>query len=663
MYPLWDQIKAYMQSISGIVHKQADTLDRTTATLDETTVTANEAHEAASYSRQRIDGKMDSVNPTGKGAFIMNPRNLYEYGEDSSSLGWGAATGDCAHAEGYGTLAKGDESHAEGNTTKANGSYSHAEGMRTEANGNAGHAEGWYTVAGGRSLDSGTGGFYAHAEGTWTDASGTASHAEGAHTTASMEAAHAEGKGTKARSDYSHAEGYCTEVASKTAIAQHVQGKANIVDAEGKYAHIVGNGEATYNVDGTFTIDKASNAHTLDWNGNAWFQGEVYVGGEDQDNGATKLAKQNELALKLDKTGWAPNKVLTTDANGNVVAAEIEIQSPDSPDSPVEEQPLYSGSFTDLVASAHNHVTLNFNLTAGTKYDVYVNGEKHTVTCENLLVNAMLVIGNKHIIQDSQTDTGEPFFIYEKTGSTDAGKQYILVGTSGDYEISIYKAKAGGGSASNSGGASLAGKKILILGDSVNAGNGWAGGFVNLINEDFEGVTVNNAAVAGAQFAGGDIYGELTLAFQSGFSPDYILFDGGGNDILLGAVEGTIDIETYSAGGYGNEFDKNTIAGAFEHLVTNMQKFFPASKIIFFNLYKMHPEATEVTYTKQKQVWDLLRECCEKYSIKHVDLWREGNFTPNSKEQWNMFMFDWVHINEAGYRRFWPLIKKALMEV
>ena len=197
----------------------------------------------------------------------------------------------------------------------------------------------------------------------------------------------------------------------------------------------------------------------------------------------------------------------------------------------------------------------------------------------------------------------------------------------------------------------------------MNAGNGWAGGFVNLINEDFEGVTVNNAAVAGAQFAGGDIFGELTLAFQSGFAPDYILFDGGGNDILLGAAEGTIDIETYSAGGYGDEFDKNTIAGAFEHLVTNMQKFFPASKIIFFNLYKMHPEATEVTYTKQRQVWNLLRECCEKYSIKHVDLWREGNFTPNSEEQWNMFMFDWIHINEAGYRRFWPPIKKALLEV
>ena len=329
----------------------------------------------------------------------------------------------------------------------------------------------------------------------------------------------------------------------------------------------------------------------------------------------------------------------------------------------IEEDPLYSGSFTGLVASAHNAVQLNFNLIAGSKYDVYVNGEKYRVTCENLLINAMLVIGNKHIIQDSQTDTGEPFFIYEKTeSSSNAGKQYILVGTSGDYEITIYKPTAGG-SASDSGYAALAGKKILILGDSVNAGNGWEGGFANLINEDFEGVTVNNAAVAGAQFAGGDIYGELTLAFQSGFNADYIVFDGGGNDLLLNAPEGTVDIETYSAGGYGAEFDKNTIAGAFEHLATNMQKFFPNAKIIFFNLYKMHPEATDVTYTKQKQVWDLLRECCEKYSIKHVDLWREGNFTPNSEEQWAMFMFDWVHINEAGYRRFWPLIKKALMEV
>ena len=367
-------------------------------------------------------------------------------------------------------------------------------------------------------------------------------------------------------------------------------------------------------------------------------------------------AISSAVSDKLSSSGWSPNSVLTTDGQGKIVATKIGEEG-----SPFEEQLLYSGSFPNLIGSVHNEVTLNFNLTAGANYYVYVNGTGYHVACENLLVHAMLTIGNKHIITEAEPDTGEPFFIYEKTGTTEAGKQYLMVGASGNYEISIYTLVPTGGSTSGSGGASLAGKKILMLGDSVNAGNGWEGGFANLINEEFEGVTVNNSSVSGAKLAGKEIYGQLQVTFQSGFIPDYIIFDGGGNDILTDVPEGSVDIDTYSAGGYGDEFNVGTIAGAFENLVTNMQKFMPNAKIIFFNLYKMHPTATSITYTKQRQVWNLLRECCEKYSIHYVDLWGEGNFTPNSTEQWNAFMFDWIHINEAGYRRFWPLIKNALL--
>ena len=39
-----------------------------------------------------------------------------------------------------------------------------------------------------------------------------------------------------------------------------------IEDAEGKYAHIIGNGT---------TAEARSNAYTIDWNGNAWHAGTV----------------------------------------------------------------------------------------------------------------------------------------------------------------------------------------------------------------------------------------------------------------------------------------------------------------------------------------------------------------------------------------------------
>lgn len=116
---------------------------------------------------------------------------------------------------------------------------------------------------------------------------GMNSHAEGYNTTASGESSHAEGYNTTASRNNSHAEGYYTKASSEN---QHVQGKYNIEDTANKYAHIVGNGTRN---------SARSNAHTLDWNGNAWFKGNVYVGGANQEAGA-KLATVAEVEDMLD---------------------------------------------------------------------------------------------------------------------------------------------------------------------------------------------------------------------------------------------------------------------------------------------------------------------------------------------------------------------------
>ena len=154
----------------------------------------------------------------------------------------------------YGNIATGNNSHAEGSYTKASGTASHAEGENTKASGNYSHAEGCQTKASGRS---------AHAEGIFSTASGSDSHAEGENTTASGQTAHAEGTATVASGMYSHAEGFGTIASS---MGQHVHGMCNIEDAEGKYIEIVGN---------STNQSARSNAHTLDWNGNAWFAGNI----------------------------------------------------------------------------------------------------------------------------------------------------------------------------------------------------------------------------------------------------------------------------------------------------------------------------------------------------------------------------------------------------
>lgn len=107
---------------------------------------------------------------------------------------------------------------------------------------------------------------------------GVYAQAFGFETVASGEYSHAEGRGTKASGLCSHAEGRNTTASGNT---QHVQGKYNIRDTA--LAHIVGNGSSDSN---------KSNAHTLDWQGNAWFAGDVYTGstsGTNKDDGSVKL--------------------------------------------------------------------------------------------------------------------------------------------------------------------------------------------------------------------------------------------------------------------------------------------------------------------------------------------------------------------------------------
>lgn len=105
-----------------------------------------------------------------------------------------------------------------------------------------------------------------------------------------------------ASGNYAFAEGSGTIASGE---AQHVQGKYNIEDTENKYAHIVGNG----------TNNSArSNAHTIDWEGNAWFAGNIMANGillTDQvtkdiyelviSNGEIKIRNINKLTLELNE--------------------------------------------------------------------------------------------------------------------------------------------------------------------------------------------------------------------------------------------------------------------------------------------------------------------------------------------------------------------------
>lgn len=143
------------------------------------------------------------------------------------------------------------------------------------------------------------------AVGMEVQASGTAAHAEGYGVRAAGNFSHAEGSFTGALKEDSHAEGYSTIAAS---MYQHVQGKNNIEDNLDKYAHIVGNGEDE---------NSRANAHTLDWEGNAWFAGKLSQEGtptEDKDLATKKYV--DDKVSSLPQISFNENGELVVTING-----------------------------------------------------------------------------------------------------------------------------------------------------------------------------------------------------------------------------------------------------------------------------------------------------------------------------------------------------------
>ena len=204
------------------------------------------------------------------------------------------ALGNYSHAEGYDSIASDTYSHAEGYTTVASGSASHAEGYYTKALKYCSHSEGNYTIANGS---------YSHAEGYYTVANGEGSHVSGEYNVEDSYAnwrewvsgtSYAVGdkvKRTTGSGASQSVNGYICKTANSdtsfTGSKWTYAGKMN-------FAEIIGNGTGA---------SARSNARALDWDGNEYLKGDLYVGCNADSTGGTKVAKISDIPSYSDFTG------------------------------------------------------------------------------------------------------------------------------------------------------------------------------------------------------------------------------------------------------------------------------------------------------------------------------------------------------------------------
>lgn len=262
--------------------------------LIDTNTTAIDALETVA------SNKMDKVNPEGSGTF--------SFGRLS-----GSTTGTRSIVLGSDATASGKDTVTLGRKGKATGSYATSIGYGNEASGDNSVVIGVNSTA-----SSGN----AMAIGSGSKATNWNAVAIGATTTASGNNSTAMGYGSEASGWISSTSGYMTKA---TGAVQTVLGSLNVADTAptedtGKTTNLVIVGNGDYNAETTVN----SNAATLDWDGNAWFAGEIYIGstsGTNKDTGSLKVATESFVANRT-----VPSTKVTCDypENGSMQSQTLQ---------------------------------------------------------------------------------------------------------------------------------------------------------------------------------------------------------------------------------------------------------------------------------------------------------------------------------------------------
>lgn len=213
----------------------------------------------------------------------------------------------------------------------------------------------------------------------------------------------------------------------------------------------------------------------------------------------------------------------------------------------------------------------------------------------------------------------------------------------------------------------LAGKTIVMIGDSQMYGEGWTGGWANILRENHPDAKIHNLAVSGSYLTAGGIYGQLgDYLNRGGTPPDILIVDGGGNDMMYGQPVGETDADTY----YPNE-DHSTPSAALETLFFHVANAYPECRMLYITMPRLAPWEDALAQGKQgmpnasiqSEYWDALQRVCKKYAVPCVDLFSEAGITTTVESWIEHYFIDGLHMNEKGYRLTYNLLEEKLRQM
>ena len=225
---------------------------------------------------------------------------------------------------------------------------------------------------------------------------------------------------------YNRARGYACEARGRNTIAdgshgnaagrpQETFGQFNIPDGTQKYIAIAGNGTDN---------EHRSNAYMLDYDGNAYYSGNVKIGGTPMDdNDAATKAYVDAHSGSSKQDDWNQNDTTAADYIKN------------RPGAYMGDEAIYDGTPTTALASnGSNRVMLSpvFTLTAGNAYRVTFNGTAYVLTAQDKTAEVDAIILGELTSDNKRDFTNYPFCIYQM-GQLAA----LFTETAGTYALKI----------------------------------------------------------------------------------------------------------------------------------------------------------------------------------------------------------------------------------
>lgn len=225
----------------------------------------------------------------------------------------------------------------------------------------------------------------------------------------------------------------------------------------------------------------------------------------------------------------------------------------------------------------------------------------------------------------------------------------------------------------------LYGKIALFDGDSIAAGTedtvlcGWSKIVGDKNSMDWHSIAVSGGTITNGVYDNGSLKHPICLGVDTFYSqgihdPDYIIFEGGSNDELLGDFRNPDNLPerfgVFNEADFTGPFDNSTFCGALDYLFFKAQSLYPKTKFGFIIAQKMGKSSVGYTAKthNRRAIFDYIIRSCRKWGIPYIDLWEEGWLNPSISQHYDSNLdksgniaagslyTDGQHLTASGYQ-------------